>query len=174
VGDRKADVQVEEVLALDLVGADAPQLGGGVAPGPDAELRCFRRCTLVSFDHAHLRAVGLAAVRRLPGTLGRAGRTQVLAFLGGAREACGGHGARDHRRPRLGRRVVVDLDALQFIDSSGLHVLMSGAAAENGNRAIVCPPGNVARVLSIVRADAALPVYEHLDEALDAASADVG
>jgi anti-anti-sigma factor len=78
------------------------------------------------------------------------------------------------RASAAGRRVVVDPDALQFIDSSGLHVLMSGAAAENGNRAIVCPPGNVARVLSIVRADAALPVYEHLDEALDAASADVG
>lgn len=68
-----------------------------------------------------------------------------------------------------GRRVVVDLSRLQFIDSSGLHVLMSGAGAEDGRRIVVCPPGNVARVLSIVRAEAALSVYEQLDEALDSA-----
>ncbi len=69
-----------------------------------------------------------------------------------------------------GRRVVVDLTGLHFIDSSGLHVLMSGA--EDGRRIVVCPPGNVARVLAIVRAEAALSVYERLDEALDGAWAD--
>lgn len=63
-----------------------------------------------------------------------------------------------------GRPVVVDLTELQFIDSSGLHVLLSGT---DGRRILVCPPGNVARVLSIVRADKALPVYEELDAALD-------
>jgi len=66
-----------------------------------------------------------------------------------------------------GRRVVIDLSRLQFIDSSGLHVLMSGAAAENGRRIVVCPPGNVARVLSIVRAEEALSLYEELEAALD-------
>ena len=69
------------------------------------------------------------------------------------------------RAAKPGRRVVVDLSRLKFIDSSGLHVLMSGAG--DGRRAVVCPPGNVARVLSIVRAEAAVTVYEHLDEALD-------
>jgi anti-anti-sigma factor len=73
------------------------------------------------------------------------------------------------RAAARGKRVVVDLSELRFIDSSGLHVLMSGPGMDGGRRAVVCPPGNVARVLSIVRADAALHVYEHLDEALDGA-----
>jgi anti-anti-sigma factor len=68
-----------------------------------------------------------------------------------------------------GRPVVVDLSGLQFIDSSGLHVLMSGASSD-GRRILVCPPGNVARVLAIVRADKALLVYEELDAALDGVS----
>ena len=46
-----------------------------------------------------------------------------------------------------GRPVVVDLSELRFIDSSGLHVLMSGGSANGGgHRILVCPPGNVARV----------------------------
>jgi anti-sigma B factor antagonist len=67
-----------------------------------------------------------------------------------------------------GRPVVVDLSRLRFIDSSGLHILMSGADAdsEDGRRIVVCPPGNVARVLSIVRAEAALSIYEDLEKAL--------
>jgi anti-anti-sigma factor len=69
-----------------------------------------------------------------------------------------------------GRPVIIDLSRLQFIDSSGLHVLMSGT--DNGRRIVVCPPGNVARVLSIVCAEAALAVYEQLDEALDGARTD--
>src|SRR5262245_48249626 len=70
--------------------------------------------------------------------------------------------ASDNSRP-----VVVDLSALQFIDSSGLHVLMSGATDGDARRIVVCPPGNVARVLAIVRAEAALAVFEQLDAALD-------
>jgi hypothetical protein len=33
---------------------------------------------------------------------------------------------------------------------------------------LVCPDGNVARVLSIVRIDQVVPVYERLDDALAA------
>jgi anti-sigma B factor antagonist len=68
-----------------------------------------------------------------------------------------------------GRRVVVDLSRLRFIDSSGLHVLLSGVGGENGHPVVVCPPGNVSRVLEIVRADAALTVYARLEEALEGA-----
>jgi stage II sporulation protein AA (anti-sigma F factor antagonist) len=71
------------------------------------------------------------------------------------------------RATRDGRRVVIDLSRLKFIDSSGLHVLMSGVGAEDGRRVVVCPPGNVARVLSIVRAEAMLALYDDLDGALD-------
>lgn len=67
-----------------------------------------------------------------------------------------------------GRAVVVDLTELQFIDSSGLHVLMSGM--DGARRILVCPPGNVARVLEIVRAGNALPIYQELDAALDGAA----
>jgi anti-anti-sigma factor len=69
-----------------------------------------------------------------------------------------------------GRPIVVDLTELHFIDSSGLHVLMSGA--DGGKRSLVCPPGNVHRVLEIVRADKALPVFAELDAALDHVSGD--
>lgn len=68
---------------------------------------------------------------------------------------------------RNGRRVVIDLTGLKFIDSSGLHVLMSGVGAEDGRRAVVCPPGNVARVLSIVRAETMLAMYDDLETAVD-------
>jgi anti-anti-sigma factor len=71
-----------------------------------------------------------------------------------------------------GRRVVIDLSRLQFIDSSGLHVLMTGTGSDDGRRIVVCPPGNVARVLSIVRAEAALSIYEQLDAAVDGMRAD--
>jgi anti-sigma B factor antagonist len=69
-----------------------------------------------------------------------------------------------------GRPVVVDLSELKFIDSSGLHVLMSGVGTDGHRRILVCPPGNVARVLAIVRAETALPIYEELDAALDGAA----
>lgn len=67
-----------------------------------------------------------------------------------------------------GRPIVVDLTELQFIDSSGLHVLMSGV--DGTERILVCPHGNVHRVLEIVRADRALAVFEELDAALDGVS----
>jgi len=57
--------------------------------------------------------------------------------------------------------LIVDLSDLEFICSAGIHVLLRGKAPE----AIVCPPGNIARVLGIVRAEQATRLYDDLDTA---------
>jgi anti-anti-sigma factor len=66
-----------------------------------------------------------------------------------------------------GAPLIVDLTGLEFICSAGLHVLLRGKAPA----AIVCPPGNVARVLGIVRAEKATRLYDDLDAAHEALSA---
>jgi anti-sigma B factor antagonist len=60
-------------------------------------------------------------------------------------------------------QVVVDLSELSFIDSSGLHTLMR---ARPGGRpiSVVCPNGNISRLLEIVKADRMLRVYKQLDD----------
>ncbi len=66
-----------------------------------------------------------------------------------------------------GRAVVIDLSDLAFIDSGGLHAIMR-PTPDDRRLSLVCPDGNVARVLSIVRIDQVVPVYERLDDALAA------
>jgi anti-anti-sigma factor len=68
-----------------------------------------------------------------------------------------------------GAPLIVDLTGLEFICSAGLHVLLRGKPPA----AIVCPPGNVARVLGIVRADKATRLYDTLDAAHEALSANL-
>ena len=65
--------------------------------------------------------------------------------------------------------LIVDLTGVEFICSAGLHVLLRGKAPA----AIVCPPGNVARVLGIVRAEKATRLYEDLAAAHEALSANL-
>ena len=60
--------------------------------------------------------------------------------------------------------LIVDLSGLDFICSAGIHVLLRGRAPD----AIVCPPGNIARVLGIVRADRATRLYDDVATAHDA------
>jgi anti-anti-sigma factor len=60
--------------------------------------------------------------------------------------------------------LIVDLSELDFICSAGIHVLLRGRAPD----AIVCPPGNIARVLGIVRADRATRLYDDVATAHDA------
>src|SRR5262249_44642399 len=60
-----------------------------------------------------------------------------------------------------GAPLIVDLSALEFICSAGIHVLLRGKAPE----AIVGPPGNIARVLGIVRAEQATRLYDDLETA---------
>lgn len=71
-------------------------------------------------------------------------------------------------------RVVVDLTGVTFIDSSALGVLVGGArrSAERGNELmIVCPAGNVARVLEITGLNRAFAIYATREEALGADAA---
>jgi anti-anti-sigma factor len=64
-----------------------------------------------------------------------------------------------------GAPVVVDLSELSFIDSHGLHVLLS---ARPGGRTpnLICPDGNVSRLLTIVQAGKAVPIYASFDDLL--------
>jgi anti-sigma B factor antagonist len=66
-----------------------------------------------------------------------------------------------------GQPVVVDLTGLEFIDSSGIHALLRPrpGAAPMG---LVCPPGNVRRVLEVTKLELVLPVHDSLDDALSA------
>ncbi len=65
-----------------------------------------------------------------------------------------------------GTPVVVDLSALSFIDSGGLHALMK--PRPSARISVVCPPGNVSRVMSVVRLEHVLPLYERLEDAVAA------
>ena len=58
--------------------------------------------------------------------------------------------------------VIVDLSDVEFMSSAGLHVLLRNRPEQV---AIVCPPGNIRRVLEIVRADTRVPIFSDLDTA---------
>lgn len=66
------------------------------------------------------------------------------------------------------RPVIVDLTELTFIDSSGIHAILR-PRPQQGSVLLVCPPGNIQRVLNVTKIDRVLPVYETLDAALAAA-----
>jgi len=71
----------------------------------------------------------------------------------------------------VAERVVVDLTRVTFIDSSALGVLVGGArrSAERGHELmIVCPAGNVKRVLEITGLNRAFTIYSTCEEALGA------
>jgi anti-anti-sigma factor len=61
--------------------------------------------------------------------------------------------------------LIVDLSGLDYICSAGIHVLLR---SRRPSSAIVCPPGNVARVLGIVRAEKATLLFDDVDAAHDA------
>lgn len=63
------------------------------------------------------------------------------------------------------RPVIVDLSELTFIDSSGIHAILR-PRPQQGVVVLVCPPGNIQRVLSVTKIDRVLPVYESLESAL--------
>ena len=71
--------------------------------------------------------------------------------------------------------VVVDLTPVGFMDSTGLSVLLAGhrrAQAHGHTIRLVCPEGQVLRVLRLIGLDEVLSVYGSLAEAVDAQDAD--
>ena len=70
-----------------------------------------------------------------------------------------------------GRRVVVDLSACDFIDSSGLRALVTarGAAEDSGGSlALVTENAGILRVLSVAALDRVLEIHATLPDALAA------
>ena len=64
---------------------------------------------------------------------------------------------------RVGAVVVVDLDQVEFIDSTGLGVLVGGlkrARTSGGDLVLVCTQPRILRLLEVTRLDRALDVYE--------------
>lgn len=70
-----------------------------------------------------------------------------------------------------GRRVVVDLSACDFIDSSGLRALVTarGSAEESGGSlALVTQDAGILRVLSVAALDRVLEIHATLPDAFAA------
>jgi anti-sigma B factor antagonist len=69
---------------------------------------------------------------------------------------------------RAPRELWIDFADIGFMDSTGLHVLLdarTSAEALDCRLAIVCPDGNVRRLLEITGVDGALEVYPDRDAA---------
>src|SRR5258708_6879099 len=69
------------------------------------------------------------------------------------------------------RAIVVDLSAVNFLSSYGIRVLLVGAKTvkgKGGKLAILCPEGNVAKVLEVAGASTLIPVLASEDAALAA------
>ena len=65
----------------------------------------------------------------------------------------------------------VDLAAVDFLDSSGIHCLVRARALlgrEDRPLAVICPRGNIRRVLGLAGLDQLVPVYASHDELSDA------
>ena len=78
----------------------------------------------------------------------------------------------DARRTGRQPRLLVDLSAVDFCDSTGLRALLGAASevrAHGGRFAIVCPPsGDVARLLEIVGAGEWLAIHHDPESGLAA------
>jgi anti-anti-sigma factor len=62
---------------------------------------------------------------------------------------------------------VIDLVAVDFLDSSGIHCLVRARALlgrDDRALALVCPPNNVRRVLELAGIDELVPVYGSREE----------
>lgn len=70
--------------------------------------------------------------------------------------------------------VVLDLSGTEFIDSTGLSVLLNGlrkVTRQHGRMAIVCTNPTVLRLFEITRLDSTFDIYASREEALERARA---
>ncbi|MEX0834193.1 MAG: STAS domain-containing protein [Actinomycetota bacterium] len=66
------------------------------------------------------------------------------------------------------KKLIVDLIAVDFMDSSGLGALVSGLKRlreREGTMSLVCTSGSVLKVLAITGLDRAFPIFDSVDEA---------
>lgn len=66
------------------------------------------------------------------------------------------------------RDIVVDLEGVGFIDSSGLGVLVGGlrrAKESSGSIRLVCSRDNVLKIFRITGLDKVFPIFETIEEA---------
>ena len=72
------------------------------------------------------------------------------------------------------RAIVVDLSAVNFLSSYGIRVLLVGAKtvkSKGGKLVILCPEGNVAKVLQAAGTDTLIPVHPTEEAAAAAVAA---
>jgi anti-sigma B factor antagonist len=70
--------------------------------------------------------------------------------------------------------VVLDLSETEFIDSTGLSVILNGlrrVTRQRGRMALVCTNPTVLRLFEITRLDSTFDIHETLDDALKTARA---
>jgi anti-anti-sigma factor len=100
-----------------------------------------------------------------------AGTAHTLVTLAGECDLNTGRDLRDVLTSEVSRgaqRLIVDLSALAFMDSTGMQVLLSVRAVlavRGGTLVLVAPQPVVARILELTGADQAIPVYDSLEEA---------
>ncbi len=66
--------------------------------------------------------------------------------------------------------VVVDMEKLDFIDSSGLGVLVGGLRRmkeRDGTLRLVCPKDSILKIFRITGLDRVFPLFTSVEEALD-------
>jgi len=69
------------------------------------------------------------------------------------------------------RRLVIDLRRCSFIDSTGLATIIhvTRPLRENGSRvALVCPSGDVRKLLELAALNLTFPIHDRLEQALEA------
>lgn len=69
------------------------------------------------------------------------------------------------------RRIVVNLEDVEFMDSTGLGVLVGALKRlkeKDGQLALVCPQGSVLRVLTVTGLNKVFAIYDSVEEATTA------